>query len=156
MTQRQVAKELSVSPTAVSKALFELIETDLIIFEKVGKMNLSYMELNRNFDKVINLKRIENLRLIYSSGFFSKLREEFYGATIILFGSYSRGEDIFSSDVDIAVIGKKEKSLKFLEKYEELFRKKIIINFYPSFKNIHKNLKESILNGILLSGSVEL
>ena len=34
--------------------------------------------------------------------------------------------------------------------------RKININFYGSFKNIHKNLKENLCNGIMLAGSVEL
>ena len=72
-----------------------------------------------------------------------------------MFGSYSRGEDTITSDIDLAVIGRKEKSTR-IEEYEKILKRKIIINFYPSFKNIHKHLKESILNGIILSGSVDL
>src|SRR3989344_5080391 len=83
------------------------------------------------------------------------LEEKFPGTTIILFGSYARGEDIHSSDIDIAIIGGKDKFLN-LEPLENLLKRKININFYSSWKDIHKHLKNNILNGIILTGSVEL
>ena len=96
--------------------------------------------------------------MIYESGLARFLQNSFPGATIILFGSYSRGEDVQTSDVDIAVIGLKGKKNNELNLtiFERLLQKKIIINFYHSFKEIHKHLKENILNGIILSGGVEL
>ena len=42
------------------------------------------------------------------------------------------------------------------ENYEKIFDRKIYINFYNSLKEIHKNLRENILNGIVLKGGVEL
>ena len=91
---------------------------------------------------------------IYESMLIDFLEDKFLGLTIILFGSYSRGDDISKSDIDIAIIGqKKEVDLK---KFEKILFKKIILNFYPSFTDIHKNLKENLCNGILLSGGIEL
>ena len=58
-------------------------------------------------------------------------------------------------DIDISVIGTKGKETDLIE-FEKLLERKIIINFYMSFKNIHKNLRNSILNGILLEGRVEI
>ena len=66
-----------------------------------------------------------------------------------------KGEDLSNSDIDIAVIGRKEKEIN-LNHYEKELERKIHINFYNSFKHIHKNLKENICNGILIAGSVEL
>src|SRR3989339_757244 len=53
------------------------------------------------------------------------------------------------------VMSKKEKNLE-LSKFEEILKRKIIINFYSSPKEIHKELKESLCNGIVLSGGIEL
>ena len=103
----------------------------------------------------MQLKRIDNLRQLYESGLIDFLEKEFAGATIILFGSYARGEDTTSSDIDIAVIGRKEKYLKLTE-FEKTLERTIFLNFYHSFKEIHKNLKENIFNGIVLIGGVEL
>ncbi|MEK6882128.1 MAG: nucleotidyltransferase domain-containing protein, partial [Nanoarchaeota archaeon] len=103
----------------------------------------------------VQLKRVENLRAVYESGILEKLEETFPGSSIILFGSYSKGEDTYKSDIDLAIIGGKEKPID-LSSFENLLKKEIIINFYSSFKEIHKELKESLCNGIVLFGGIEL
>ena len=155
LNQRQIAKLLKVSPTAIANSVSKLENEGLILKEKQKNMNLNLIMLNRNNKKVMQLKRVENLRLLYESGLEEFMEEELPGATIILFGSYSRGDDTASSDIDIAVIGRKEKEIK-LENFEKSLERKIIINFYPSLKEIHKELKENLCNGIVLSGGVEL
>ena len=71
-----------------------------------------------------------------------------------MFGSYSRGEDTTNSDIDIAIINRKNKSTNN-KKYEEQLERNININFYKQNK-IHKHLQENIYNGIILAGSHEL
>jgi len=146
---------LQVSPTAVSKALPLLEKEGLIKVEKSRTMNLISIQLNRDNPKAIELKRIENLRAILESGLVDFLEESFPGSTIILFGSYSRGEDTSASDIDIAIISSKEKELE-LTKFEKLLEKAIYLHFYLNFKEIKKELKENILSGILLAGGIEL
>lgn len=154
LNQRLISKSLGVSQPAVMKALPKLEEEELIKISQDKESKRWSIELNRT-PRAIHLKRADNLKMIYESGLADYLGKEFAGATIILFGSYSRGEDIFNSDIDLTVIGRKEKHIA-LEKYEKDFEKKIKINFFLSFKDIHKHLKEGILNGIILSGGVEL
>lgn len=159
LNQRGIAKALKKSPTAIANAVKELEKAGILKVEKHKEMNLVSVEFNRNNEKAIELKRVENLKLIYESGIVKYLQEDFPGSTIILFGSYSRGEDVITeenkSDIDIAIIGSKEKEINLLG-FEKKLERTIILNFYPSFKEIHKNLKDNILNGIVLSGSVEL
>ena len=64
-------------------------------------------------------------------------------APIILFGGFSRGEDTLNSDIDIAVIRRKEKELNLIE-YKKRFQRAININYYASFQKIHKHLKENM------------
>jgi len=59
------------------------------------------------------------------------------------------------SDIDIAIIGGSEKDLR-LEIFEKLLERKIIINYYKSFKEIRNELLNNILNGITLKGAVDL
>jgi predicted nucleotidyltransferase len=155
LNQRQLAKILDVSPPGIKKALPGLKEEYLAKIEQDKDTKRWSIELNRDNHKAMELKRVDNLKLIYETGLGSFLEDEFAGGTIILFGSYSRGEDTINSDIDIAVIGRKEKDIT-LEKYEKMLERKIILNFYASFKDIHKNLKENIFNGIVLYGAVEL
>ncbi len=153
LSQREVAKILKVSPTAVSNSMKKLKDSNLIKIEKTKTIN--FVSFNRDEPKAIELKRAENLKNIYLSGLSDYLEKELAGATVILFGSYSKGEDTNTSDIDIAVIERKDKILK-LEKYEKILNRAININFYDSWKKIHENLKNNILNGIILHGGVEL
>lgn len=153
LSQREISKILKVSPTAVAKSLDKLKNHNLIKIEKLKTIN--FISLNRDEPKAIELKRVENLKNIYLSNLLDYLEVELAGGTIILFGSYSRGEDTDTSDIDIAVIGRKDKLLK-LEEYEKNLNRKININFYNSWNEIHNNLRDNILNGIILQGSVEL
>jgi len=153
LSQREISKILKVSPTAVANSLKSLYKNNLINLEKVKIIN--FISFNRDEKRAIELKRTENLKKIYTSGLSDYLEKELAGGTVILFGSYSMGEDTINSDVDIAVIGRKDKVLN-LEKYENILNREINVNFYDSWNKIHKHLKNNILNGILLHGSVEL
>lgn len=153
LSQREMAKILDVSPTAIAKSLKKLISNEFAVLEKTK--NINFISLNIHNKQVIEIKRSENLKNIYLSGLSDYLEEYLAGSTIILFGSYSKGEDTNRSDIDIAVIERKTKALD-LEKYEKRLNRKIMINFYDSWKDIHKNLKNNILNGIVLHGGVDL
>jgi len=151
LSQREIAKMLKVSPTAVGNSVKKLKE--LVKIEKTKTIN--FITFNRDGPKAIELKRVENLKSVYLSGLSDYLESELAGGTILLFGSYSLGEDTITSDIDIAVIGRKDKVLE-LEEYEKALNRKININFYDLWKNIHEHLRNNILNGILLQGGVEL
>ena len=153
LSQREIAKLLKVSPTAVSNSIKKLRENDLIKVEKTKTIN--FISFNRDGQRAVEMKRVENLKNLYTYGLSDYLEEELAGATIILFGSYSIGEDTNTSDIDIAVIERKNKMID-IEKFEKILNRKININFYNSWKDIHKHLKNNILNGITLHGSVEL
>ncbi len=154
LNQREIAKLLGVSPTAVSKSLPALRKEGLAEVKRSGTMNLISVRLNRDSARAIRLKRVENLRLVYESGLADFLERRFPGCAIILFGSYSLGEDTGKSDVDIAVIGSKEKQAD-LAGYEKILERSISIQFYDSALKIDRNLKSNILGGITLSGVAE-
>ena len=153
--QRLIANSINVSPTAVSNSIKRLVKKDLIKVKKDKISKTLEIDLNLDNSKAYYLKRVENLKMIYDSGLVDFLIEKNPGTTIILFGSFSRGEDIFSSDIDIAIIGSDRKNIS-LEKYEKILFKKISLQYYNSFNEIHKNIKEGLLNGILLKGGVQL
>ena len=155
LNKRTIANLLKVSPTAVSKSLMLLEKEGLVKIEREEKMNLSLVRLNREDSRAIGLKRAENLKMLYESGLVEDLEEKFPGSTIILFGSYAYGDDTIKSDVDIAVIGCKDKEID-LDNFERLLEREIRINFYKDFKKIHEHLKENLYNGIILKGGFEL
>ena len=155
LNQRQIANYLGVSQPAIRKALPKLERVGFVKVRQDKETRRWLIELNTYNDMAMKLKRADNLRQIYESGLVDFLEKEFIGATIILFGSFSRGDDTINSDIDIAIIGRKEKKVD-LRKFEEILERKIILNFYDSFDKIHKNLKENLFNGIVLAGGIEL
>ena len=113
LTQRQIAGYLKVSPTAVAKSIPELEKDSMILVKKSDKMNLNLVELNRASHKVLELKRTENLKMIFESGLSDFLEEKYPSGTIIIFGSFARlmaGKD---SDLDLFIISNKEEKLPF-------------------------------------------
>ncbi len=154
MNQRRLALSINVSQPAIMKALPHLEDLNFITVSKDSETKRLSIKLNTQNQKVMQLKRADNLKLLYETGLSDFLEKSFSGATIILFGSYSRGEDTVNSDIDIAIIGRKEKKLSF-DEYENVFYRKINLNFYESFAKIHKNLKENLANGIVLAGGFE-
>jgi len=155
VNQRGIARALNVSPTAIANSLKDLEKRELLKVRKEPKMNLTLIELNRENQKAIELKKIENLTMIYESELVNLLEDKFPGTTIILFGSYAKGEDTITSDMDIAIIGTKEKQID-LDRFNELFEREIILNFYTSWKEINRNLRNNILNGLILAGGINL
>jgi len=96
-----------------------------------------------------------NLYEVYESGLLEVLNEIYPESTIYLFGSYSYGEDTIDSDIDIAVVGAKERKVN-IESFSKKLRREIRLHFYENLSSINKNLRENILNGIILKGGVKL
>ncbi len=155
LNQREIAGILKVSPTAVGKTIPTLAKEGLVFLRKEKVMNLNRVQLNRDSKRVLRLKRVENLNCLYESNLVDFLHDHFPGATIILFGSYAFGDDTTASDIDIAVVGSKEKELD-LKTFEKNLERTININYYSSFKSIDVHLRNSLLNGIVLEGFIEL
>ena len=150
-----LAVNLKVSQTAIAKAIPFLEKEELIQISRDRRTKRISIKLNRENKKIIYMKRVDNLRNIYESGLAEFLTNSFPGATLIIFGSYSTGEDTTISDIDIAVISQKQKDLDLTE-FEKKLERKISLEFYATLKEINKNLRENILNGIIIKGGVEL
>jgi len=152
VTMNHLAKSLKVSLPGVKKALLALKKKELVDLIK-DKESLRWAVTLSDNPLVKGLKRSENLKELYTSGFVQELYSSFPGSTIILFGSYAHGEDTFDSDIDLVVIGEKEKKVALRK---SLLKKEINYQFFPSVKQIPKPLLNNILNGITLKGVIEL
>ncbi len=149
---RQIALALGVSQPAVGKALPLLEKEGLIQIKKeAGRFSI---ELNRDNPAVIGLKRADNLKQLYESGLVQFLYDQLPGAAVILFGSYALGEDTVTSDIDLAVIGIKEKPMD-LTAFETLLERDILINYYSSLSLLDKPLLHNLFNGIVLKGNID-
>ncbi len=100
--------------------------------EKKGLLKSKKEKILRNFyatrnQKFIQLKRLYNIQSLLSIGLIDYLKDIYEEPeAIVLFGSYSKGEDISQSDIDIAIITAVSKELK-LSLYEKRLARKIKI-----------------------------
>lgn len=151
-TANALAKRLEVSTTAIIKAINGL---DLVKVTKDKESKRLSITVDRDNPRLTERKRIENLKMLYESNLPETLAEQFPGATIILFGSFAYGEDTEKSDIDIAIIGAKEKEID-VSPYSLRFHRPISVHFFGKFEDIDKNLKENLCNGIVLAGGIQL
>lgn len=147
---KEIADKIKVSQTAIAKSIDRLSKVGLVNRKKKILLSIS---MNRDDKDLFDLKRVYNLKSIYSSGLINNLSRNFPGSTIVLFGSYSSGEDTEESDIDLAIIGYKEKKTDLI-KFENKLQRKIQLHFLDDIEEINKNLRESIINGITLKGSI--
>jgi predicted nucleotidyltransferase len=152
----ELSKKAKIAHTSVSKILKELIYQGIIIKnnEKKGKRVFPYFNSNLENKKFKILKKIKNLEQIYNSGLVEFIEEKIMPKSIILFGSYARGEDIEISDIDL-FIESLENSFD-LKKYEKKLSRKINLIFSKDINKLSLELKENVINGIILEGYIEL
>mgnify|MGYP001180836169 CR=1 FL=1 len=140
---KEISRKINLAHTSVKKHILELI--DLGLAEPSFLVFKGYKAKRENPDFLF-YKKINNLIMLKNSGLTEELKEH-YPKAIILFGSYDKGEDIETSDIDIFIDGKKF-SIK-LEKYEKYLSRKIHLVFK---EEAAKNLLESIKQGQILFG----
>jgi predicted nucleotidyltransferase len=93
---------------------------------------------------------------LFSSGLIAFLVERLSNPTIVVFGSYSRGEDIEKSDIDFYIETPSKKKIN-LNKFEKALQRKIQFFIYNNIQNVeNKELANNIVNGITLNGFVEV
>lgn len=124
---REIAKKLNISPFAAKKYTDILIKEGLIVDEK--KANLRYLKANTFNIFYKYLKISHNIKQLIDSGLADFLKENITNITsIILFGSFAKGDDTKESDIDVLIIGKK--SSFNLSKFEKKLKKEISIHFF--------------------------
>lgn len=154
---RELARHLKVSPTSISNAVKRLVRKELVVSSKDVFLSV---KLNRENSNSFELKRLDNLLNIYESRLLGFLSKNSIGSTIVLFGSYSFGEDIETSDIDIFLIGgsKPVNLEEELSKFEinSKIKRKINLEYAKELKNLKETLRESVVNGIVLKGALQL
>jgi predicted nucleotidyltransferase len=148
---RALSKEIKISHTWINKSIEKLKKAGLITIKKDNEVNIKANRDSRFF-KI--LKRSSNLIKLEESGIITYLDEKFnHPETIILFGSFAKGEDIENSDIDIAVFSKKTSENLNLSHYEQILKRKISIQIIRG--KLDKDFKVSLDNGIVLEGYYE-
>ncbi len=146
---KEISRKINLAPTSVRKHVSDLERAGIIIKRK-GERFYAYAA-NRDNNDFLYYKRIFNLIKIKESGLIEYIVKSIYPISIVLYGSYSIGEDVETSDIDLLIITKTRKRLEF-DTFERKLKRKIHPIFESSIKNLHKNLRSEAINGIVLHG----
>jgi|GEM_PF-197240 len=143
---RELARRAKVSAPAATKACETLIAKGLLRKTETPP-TITYEAIHEE-KSFRDEKRIWNLRTINESRVIEHLARTATPDAIILFGSFSKGEDWENSDIDIALVNpRKDTSVTH---YEELLGKEIqLVSLKKPFP---KDLTNNIINGIVLYG----
>ena len=144
---KEISKRITLAPTSVRNHLAELLKQNLILKKKSKPFD--GFAANRENDDFIFYKRAYNLYSLKELSDF--LVQSYYPKLIVLFGSYSKGEDIESSDIDIFILTKTKKDIE-LGIFEKKLKRKINLMMLDDFDKLDENIKKKIWNGITLYG----
>lgn len=149
---RQVSRLAKLAPPSTKNYLQELEQEGLIVKSKKGTYPV-YLAV-RESDLFKNLKKWNLAIELTTEGLVNHIVSTCAPDAIVLFGSASLGEDVETSDIDIAIIAQ-ECALDF-KKYEKILGRKISPLFVSNFNELRSELKNNILNGVILQGYVKV
>ena len=159
ITLSDLAEQLKISKTTANRVVVRLVKEQFLILKKFGR--LWQISCNPKHHYNFSKKVAYNLTMIYESGILEQIHALYpnFKATI-LFGSYRKGDDIETSDIDLAVEVYDHKDLKIIELgvFPQLgYRKNVVVNLHVfSRHKIDINLFTNIVNGIVLEGLLEV
>jgi len=149
---REISRRVKLAQPSVILHLKALLQEKYIIKEKKGIYPT--FRANREFEKFKLLKKMNIVLRIQESGLLSYLYDSCLPEAIILFGSAAWGEDTEESDLDI-FLACSSQNLQ-LEKYEKILNRKINVFFEKDISRLSAELKNNILNGVILKGYLKV
>jgi len=152
---REISRKAGIAPTSVKRYLNELSREGkhgypLVIKSKHRVHGYPLYWANRDSELFLFYKKIDTIIRFRESGLLDFLWDSCMPETIILFGSAARGEDLKDSDIDIFAQCR-ERRLNLTE-YEKRTGRRINVLFAENFNKLSGELKNNILNGIVLKG----
>ena len=149
-TVRDLAKRVKASAPTISKIVKDLEKEGIVKIKK----EKNYFKITGNVEN----EKFRELKRAYNILSLSELKNEIVRNVspnlICVFGSYAFGEDIEDSDIDIFVEADKYPDID-LSTFERKLNRKIHL-IVGRLEKMPKELKESILSGVVLYGSVKI
>lgn len=149
---REISRRVKIAQPSVMKHLHALVKEKLILREKRGIYPT--FRANRDDERFRLYKKTNMFLRIYESGLGDYLYDHCLPSAILLFGSAAKGEDTEASDIDM-FIEAPEKKLQ-LEKYEKILKRKINLFFEENFSKLSNELKNNMINGVILKGYLKV
>lgn len=154
----ELVKTLKISKTTANKTIKSLEKIGFLNVEVFG--NIWRVSLNQTHE--LNKSKLPyHLQLIQESNILKNIHKAYPNPkAVVLFGSYRKGDDVSTSDIDIAIeltnnTPLEIKELGFSKKLG--YRRNVRINLTIfSRDHIKNNLFTNIANGIVLEGLLEM
>ena len=157
---RELSKETKASTTAITEGVNILEKYNIIKIEK-GKVTTDIQanidsEAYRFYKLVFNLYRLNRYLIIENIVKYFNNPE-----CIVLFGSFSKGEDMENSDIDIFILSSNKKPNseefnKFISIIEKEFNRKVNFTILKSINTSENSFKNALANGIVLYGYLKV
>jgi predicted nucleotidyltransferase len=148
---RGLSQEIDTPYSSVRKALHDLEDKGLLESDTKSKMTF-YSPTKERFKAAKKLINLENLE---DSGLTAYLDEQLRPETIVLFGSYLEGRDDENSDIDIAIIGGRDKTPD-LRQFEDELGRTIQLTTIDDVKEETNEFRNTLANGLVLQGYLEV
>ena len=149
---RGMARELRISHATVIRYISDLLKLALVK-KRVDTLYPAYYA-DTGSQHYMQYKRSHMIFKITRSGLISHLKEKTLASSIILFGSCAKGSYNENSDIDLFVEAKEQGFDR--KKYEKSLGKDINLLFEPNINNLSRELRNNILNGVVLAGFAKI
>ena len=149
---RGLARELKLSHATILNHINDLQKLSLIK-KKEATLYPTYFA-NTESQKYKFYKKNWLIFKLTESGVIDYTQKEALSSSIILFGSGAKATFTEKSDIDLFVESNEAKL--DLTKYEKKLNRKINLLFEQNINNLSKELRNNILNGIVLYGFIKI
>jgi len=151
----EIVKKSKVTKAVANKWLKKYVDQGILKRIKT-KGNFPYFTVGSKNPNYISLKKLYAYKLLHESGLIPELMSEELANTIIIFGSFAKGDWYKDSDIDIFVLGKIPNIKRKV--YEEKIGKRIEVHEFKNLNEIKKiktGLINNVLNGLLVKGRIQ-
>jgi len=149
---RGIARDLKISHATVLKYIADLEQLSLIKKKEITLYPTYFAHTES--PKYKFYKKNSLIFNINESGLIYYIQKESLPSSVILFGSGAKAAFTEKSDIDIFVEASETKL--GLTKYEKKLHRKINILFEQNINNLSKELRNNIINGIVLYGFIKI
>ncbi|MFP4567934.1 MAG: nucleotidyltransferase family protein [Candidatus Woesearchaeota archaeon] len=151
---REIERTLNVPLPSVIRYCAELTKENILTTINLG--TAKFYAANKTHPNYLLQKKLHNLQKIYESNLINYIKIQLSNPCIILFGSYSKGEDMEDSDIDLYLETPSKKNID-LKEFEKTLNRKIQVFKCRKLKEIPNNhLKNNIINGITINKYIEV
>lgn len=149
---RGIARLLKLNHATIIRYIRSLVNLKLIN-KRESALYPTYYANTENL-KYKSYKRNYIIFQIEESGLIDYIHKQTLASAIVLFGSCAKATFTEESDIDLFIESKKSKL--HLSIYEDKLKRKINVLFESNINELSKELRNNIINGILLYGFIKI